>query len=339
MAICAAKRPIEDDACILLASWRIMIVSDCDRYTLARLQAIAHNALDFDWLKIWVAILSVAILSYAQRFSLGGLFAIAASAASAADLTPQPPPPAEGWTITLGLGPGVFNSFPGAKSISVWPTGYISYRRPGEPAPFISPDDGFEIALLDLPWIKAGPVARFIAERTLSGGFGTIGGNGSFFGLHNVGFTAELGGFLELWPSEYFRARFEARQGVSGAQGFDANIELDLVERYGPWTLSAGPRFRFGDDQFVGTYFSVTPAEAFLNGNVFPYQAHGGLMAVGGLGAIKYDFTPTWSATVFGGVNRYVGSAGGSPIPNRIGSLDDLSAGLVVAYSFNWNGF
>ncbi|MDQ6868845.1 MAG: MipA/OmpV family protein [Pseudomonadota bacterium] len=278
-------------------------------------------------------------MSYAQRFSLAGLFAIAASAAGAADLTPPTPAPVEGWTITLGLGPEVFTSFPGASSVSIWPTGYIAYRRPGEPEPFVSPDDGLGIALLDLPWIKAGPVARFISERTLSGGFGSIGNNRNFFGLHNIGFTAELGGFLELWPADFIRARFEARQGVSGAQGFDANIELDIVEKYGPWTFSGGPRFRFGDNQFTSAYFSVTPAEAFLNGNVFPYQAHGGLTSVGGLGAIKYDFTPAWSTTVFGGVNRYVSSAGGSPIPNRLGSLDELTAGVVVAYSFSWNGF
>ena len=41
--------------------------------------------------------------------------AIAASAASAADLTPPAPAPVEGWTITLGVGPAVFTSFPGAK--------------------------------------------------------------------------------------------------------------------------------------------------------------------------------------------------------------------------------
>lgn len=278
----------------------------------------------------------------AHRLSLAGFVAIAvSSAASAADLAPPPPAPApvEGWTVTLGFGPEVFNSFPGSKSLSMWPTGYISYRRPGEPEPFVSPDDGFGIALLDLPWIKAGPVARFINERTLSGGFGTIGNNDNFFGLHNVGFTAELGGFLELWPTDFFRARFEARQGVSGSQGFDANIELDVVEHYGNFTFSAGPRFQLGDNHFVSEYFSVTPAEALLNGRVFAYQAVGGLVSVGGLGAIKYQFTPTWSATAFGGVNRYVSSAAGSPIPNRLGSLNDMTAGVLIAYTFNWNWF
>jgi outer membrane protein len=277
-------------------------------------------------------------MSLAQRFSIAGILAVAASSAYAADLTPVPAP-VEGWTITLGVGPEVFTSFPGAKSASIWPTGYISYRRPGEPEPFISPDDGFGIAILNLPWIKAGPVARFISERTLSGGVGSLSNNQNFFGLHNVGFTAELGGFLELWPTDFIRARFEARQGVSGAQGFDANVELDLVERYGGFTFSAGPRFQFGDRQFMSAYFSVTPAEAFLNGNLYPYQATGGLASVGGFGAIKYTFTPAWSATVFGGLSRYVSSAGGSPIPNRIGSVNDFTAGALVAYTFNMNWF
>ena len=268
-------------------------------------------------------------LSFAQRLSFASLIAITASAANAADLTPPPPAPVEGWTVTLAVGPEAFTSFPGARSVSIWPTGYITYRRPGDPEPFVSPDDGFGIALLDLPWIKAGPVARFISERTLSGGVGTLGNNNNFFGLHNIGFTAELGGFVELWPAEWLRARVEARQGISGAQGFDSNIEIDLIQHFGAFTFAVGPRFQLGDNQFVSEYFSVTPAEAFLNGNLYPYQAHGGLASVGGFGSIKYQFDQAWSATVFGGVNRYVSSAGGSPIPNRIGSLDSFTAGAA----------
>src|SRR5450631_119261 len=333
MMTCAAKRPVRAKTC-MCRRHPTHNSRYCGRYTLAGPDAGAHNAHGFDWLEIRVTTLSIA-----QRISFASLIAISASAANAADLTAPPPAPVEGWTVTLGVGPEVFTSFPGANSVSIWPTGYISYRRPGEPEPFISPDDGFGIALLDLPWIKAGPVARFISERTLGGGVGSFGNNRNFFGLHNIGFTAELGGFLELWPTDFIRARFEARQGVSGAQGFDANVDLDLVARYGAFTFAAGPRFQFGDNQFVSQYFSVTPVEAFLNGNLFPYQAQGGLASVGGFGSIKYQFNPTWSATVFGGVNRYVSSAGGSPIPNRLGSLNDITAGALVAYTFNMNWF
>lgn len=285
-------------------------------------------------------------MSYAQRFSLASLFALMAASASAAEPPPPPPPPPpEGWIITLGIGPNVFTSFPGAKSVSIWPTGYITYRRPGEPEPFVSPDDGLGVALLNLGWFKAGPVARFIQQRTLSGGFGTIGNNNNFFGLHDVGFTAELGGFMEIWPADFLRLRFEGRQGVSGAQGFDSNLGLDFVQRYGLFTFSGGPRFQFADTRFVNAYFSVTPAEAFLNRlafpfqGLFPYQAQGGAVSIGGFGAIKYDFMPNWSATAFGGVSRYVASAGASPIPNLLGSRENFTAGVILAHSFTWSGF
>jgi outer membrane scaffolding protein for murein synthesis (MipA/OmpV family) len=78
---------------------------------------------------------------------------------------------------------------------------------------------------------------------------------------------------------------------------------------------------------------------AFPSQELFPYQAHGGLVSVGGFGAIKYDFMPNWSATAFGGAVRFVDSAGASPIPNRLGSLNNFSAGVIVAYSFSWTGF
>jgi len=48
---------------------------------------------------------------------------------------------------------------------------------------------------------------------------------------------------------------------------------------------------------------------------------------------------PTVQQAAFGGVNRYVSSAGASPIPNRLGSLNNFTAGVIVAYSFTWNGF
>jgi len=74
--------------------------------------------------------------------------------------------------------------------------------------------------------------------------------------------------------------------------GRPTSSALDFVQRYDAFTFAAGPCFQFGDDQFMSAYFSVTPAEAFLNGHVYPYQATGGLAAVGGFGSVKYQFTP-----------------------------------------------
>ncbi len=251
-------------------------------------------------------------------------------AAFAADLNPPAQPaPASGWTVTIGLGPQVQTAFPGARAVTVWPTGTLALRRPGEVAPFSSPDDGFGIALLDAGWIKAGPVGRIVPSRGLSNG------NGAFFGLPNVNWTLELGIYGELWWTEHFRLRGEARQGVNGHDGFDANIALDAIQKFGAFTVALGPRLRFGDTQFMNAYFSVTPSQAFLNGKVTPYRATGGLTSAGVLGSVKYDFMPTWSATLFGGYDRLTGSAAASPIPNNLGSLNEYTGGVVIAHEFN----
>lgn len=269
-------------------------------------------------------------MSFSKNLALASLLSVTASAVFAADLpTLAQPAPAAGWTVTVGLGPQVQTAFPGSRAVVVWPTGTLSLRRAGEPEPFSSPDDGFGIALLDYGWIKAGPVGRVMPNRGLSNG------NGAFYGLPNVNWTLELGIFGELWYTEHFRARGEIRQGVNGHDGIDANIAFDAIQKWNGFTFAIGPRLQLGDTQFMNAYFSVTPNQAFLNGKVTPYQASGGLTSVGGLGSVKYDFAPTWSATLFGGYNRLVSSAAASPIPNKLGSLNEYTGGVVIAHSFN----
>jgi outer membrane scaffolding protein for murein synthesis (MipA/OmpV family) len=267
---------------------------------------------------------------------LASLFA--ASPALAADLAPTTlappaPAPAAGWVVSIGLGPEALTDFPGARTYRLWPTGTLAWRGPNDPPAFAAPDDGFGIALLDLGWLQAGPVGRVLPRRGLSNG------NGNFYGLDNVGWTAEIGGFVQAWLSEHLRTRLEVRQGLNGNRGLVANFEIDAVERFGPYTFSLGPRLALGNARFMSAYFSVTPAEAFVNGNLYPYQASGGVTSFGGLAAAKYDIAPAWSATVFGGYDRLVNSAAESPIPNRLGSLNEFSGGVILAYSFNFGGF
>lgn len=269
-------------------------------------------------------------MSIFKRLTLASLLSAATSAAFAADATPSAPAaPAADWQVTVGLGPQLQNAFPGARAVTVWPTGTLDLRRPGEPVPFSSPDDGFGLSLLDYGWIKAGPVARIVPARS------TSNGNGAFYGLPYVGWTLELGIYGELWFGEHFRARAEVRQGVNGSDGLDSNIALDAVQKWGAFTFAIGPRLQLGDTQYMNAYFSVTPAEAFVNGRVRPYQAYGGLASAGALASVKYDFLPSWSATLFGGCGRLIGSAAAGPIPNNLGSLNEYRAGLVIAHAFN----
>lgn len=255
------------------------------------------------------------------------LFAFASSA-FAADLAPQPAAPS-GWVVSLGIGPIAVPTFPASKTYQVWPTGTFAWRGPNEPPPFSSPDDGFGIALLNLPMLVAGPVARILPSR------GLRNGNSNFYGLHNVGWTLEIGGFAEVWLAPFFRTRVEVRQAVNGHNGLAANVAFDGIYRTGPFTFSAGPRLALGNGTYMNAYFSVSPGEAEANGTVYPYQASGGVTSLGVLGAVKYDINPAWSVTLFGGYDHFMNSAAASPIPNLLGSNNQYTGGAVIAYTFS----
>jgi outer membrane scaffolding protein for murein synthesis (MipA/OmpV family) len=201
----------------------------------------------------------------------------------------------------------------------------IGFRRVGDPERFSTPDDSFGPAIWDVGVVRAGPVANFIFKR---------GERDGLFGLHTVGLTHEIGGFVDFTPVEHFRARAELRQGIDGHRGFVAVLGADLYGSKEATTLSLGPRLNFGDNRYASAYFSVSPVEALLNGRVTPYQATGGFTSVGGIAAIRYNFTENTNGTVFGGAQRLMGSVGSSPIPNSIGSRNQFTAGLEIARSF-----
>ena len=168
---------------------------------------------------------------------------------------PSPPPPLRAGRLLWESAPRFSPPSPAQKAYSIWPTGYISYRRPGDPEPFVSPDDGLGIALLDLPWIKAGPVARFIDERTLSGGFGTFGNNETSSACIMSDLRPSSAAFWNSGqPNSSAPASRHARE-LAAPKASMPTSNLDLSSSYGAFTFSAGPRFQFGDDRFVSAYF------------------------------------------------------------------------------------
>lgn len=249
--------------------------------------------------------------------------AFAADASSA--LTPPPTVNANGWIVTVNVIGAVTPSFPGSAQLRPYPFPAFSVRRIGEIERFSTPDEGFGVPLIDESGFRVGPVANFVFRR---------GERDGLFGLHTVGLTHEVGGFVEYAPNNNFRARAELRQGIDGHKGFVAALGADVHGADGPLTLSAGPRLNFGDNQYANAYFSVTPAEALLNGRLLPYQATGGFTAAGGLATVRYDFSEIANATIFAGLQRLTGSVGSSPIPTLIGSRNQFSAGLSIGRAF-----
>ncbi len=243
----------------------------------------------------------------------------------AADLIPPPKTDANGWIVTVSAIGAIAPSFPGSGQVRPYPFPAVAIRRVGEAETFSTPDEGFGFPLLDTGMVKIGPVANFVFQR---------GQRDGLFGLRRIGLTHEIGGFVEVHPIDHFRIRAEFRQGVDGHEGFVAALYADAYETVGRFRFSVGPRINFGDNTYANAYFSVTPFEALVNGRLTPYTATGGFTSAGGMATVRYNVTDQASVSIYGGGQRLLGSVGGSPIPNLIGSRNQFNAGLALSYSF-----
>lgn len=241
-------------------------------------------------------------------------------------------PAADGWTITLEANLGFESDYPGAATRRFHALPGLGIRRAGTKADFSSPDDGFDFAAFDIDWLKAGPVAKIMGPRSARG-------NHELAGLKSVGWTLEAGGFVEYWPMPNVRTRAELRQGVNGHQGLTGTLAGDAVFRPGAFTLAIGPRLNFANGQYMRKYFSISPAEALANGRVTAFDAHSGASSIGGLASAAYDFSSSWTGTLWGGYQRLVGDAGRGPIPRVLGSRNLATFGATLSYSFDVKGF
>lgn len=259
---------------------------------------------------------------------------VGAGSAGAADLGPVPTAPAAipSWIVTLTANGQVGPRFPGSDEYSVVAYPSLSFRRAGEPRRFSTPDDGFSVALYDTPQFRFGLAGRYRGGRY-------DGSDHRLTGLADVQWAVEPGLFVEYWPFEFLRARAELRHGFGGYHGFVADLGLDFVQRFGAFTVSAGPRLALGDGDFTRTYFGVTPLEAALNGVVTPYRPSGGLTSVGVATAVSYDWSPQWSSTVSASYARLVSDAADSPIVKSFGSENQLTFGVSLSYSFATTGW
>lgn len=256
------------------------------------------------------------------------LASTASVSAQAADPTfTQLPVSPSGWIVTLRANLRAQPSYPGADDLSFIGYPSFSLRRAGTVERFSAPDDGLSFSFLDDSALRFGVVGRFQGGRYLQD-------DRRLFGLNKIDWAIEPGLFVEYWPVEFLRARAEIRHGINGHHGFVADLGLDLVQTFGAFTVSAGPRMSLGDSDFTQTYFGVTPEEAALNGVVTAYSPSGGITSVGATASASYNWSEQWSTTAFVSYKRLVGDAADSPIVKEFGSENQVGLGLTVSYSF-----
>jgi outer membrane scaffolding protein for murein synthesis (MipA/OmpV family) len=245
-------------------------------------------------------------------------------------ITGNPVTDSGGWVVTLRANAVGGPKFPGSSD-----TGFIAFpsgsiRSAGSPVRFSTPDDGPSLALYDTGFIRAGLTARYQTGRYTSD-------DRRLAGIRDAKWAIEPGAFVDIWAvPDTLRARFEIRRGFHGHEGVVGNFGLDLVQRFGQWTVSAGPRVYVADAEYMKSYFGVTGQDAAWNPRVRAYKPDGGLKGYGVAGAITYQINEAWAVTGHARYERLAKQAADSPIVKSFGKRDQISFGATLSYSFLW---
>jgi len=166
-----------------------------------------------------------------------------------------------------------------------------------------------------------------------------IDGGASFdlIGLGDIDSTVELGSYV-AFKHQQFSMRMEIRRGVkSGHNGIYGEIEAKhntIVKILGTSAfISVGPSVAFGDAAYVSTFFDVNAAQSAASG-VSAHDADGGLISIGLHTGVVTPLAKNTSLVSFANYDQLAGDVRSSTLVEERGSRNQVTAGLLLNYSF-----
>jgi outer membrane protein len=237
--------------------------------------------------------------------------------------------PGSAWIVTLGGYGGAEPEFPGSKTLTFAFRPIVDIRREGTKEWLTLPNDAVSLTLFQTGNFRAGAAGDYLTNRDGNDGR-------ALKGLHGIDYTLELGAFAEYYPVPFIRTRVELLQGVTGAEGFVANLMADYIYQPDPqWLFTAGPRLRFVNTQYESTFFSISGADVAASG-LPAFHASGGLDSAGIDATARYNVNERLSLRAFAEWDRLVGDGADSPLVKFRGSEDQFQFGLGAAYKFSY---
>ncbi|MBB5701126.1 outer membrane scaffolding protein for murein synthesis (MipA/OmpV family) [Ochrobactrum daejeonense] len=230
------------------------------------------------------------------------------------------------WYLKVGAAGLVAPKFEGSNKYRFSAQPLISLGRQGEATRFSSRNDNVSFALIDNDRFRAG-----IAGKLL------WGGDNDIHGLKDDKFGGEVGGFVDVYPTDWLRVRGEVRQGIWAHKGVVADIAADAFYDVTPAIrVSGGPRATFASKDYFKTYYGVDAEEAVASG-LSEYHPGSGFKSVGVGGAITWKATDKIDTSLFGEYSRLQGSAKDSSIVKERGSPDQFMVGVSATYRFDFS--
>lgn len=232
------------------------------------------------------------------------------------------------WKLIVGATGMVAPDFEGAKDLMFSVSPVISLGKAGPEARFTSRNDGISFSLYDNGRLRAGATGKIIFERD---------SDGDLEGLDPVRFGAEIGGFAEIYPTDWLRVRGEVRQGIRSHSGVVADIRVDAFKDITPSVrVSGGPRISFASEDYFDSYYGVNAKESARSGLSQYDSDGGGIKSIGFGGAYDWKATDRLTTSVFSEYSRLMSEASDSSLVKEGGSPNQFTIGVSAAYRFDF---
>jgi len=233
------------------------------------------------------------------------------------------------WALKVGATGMVAPEFEGAKDYIFFASPIISLGKAGPEARFTSRNDGISISLFDNSAFRAGINGEIVMRRD-------DGDSDDLIGIDPVRFGGELGGFAEVYPTDWLRVRGEVRQGIQSHDGivgeFSADAFIDVMPAV---RVSAGPRLTVASADYFDAYYGINTTESAASG-LAQYNPGGGLDSAGVGGAIDWKATDKITTSLFGEYSRLLGPAADSSLVRQRGSENQFKVGISASYRFDF---
>jgi len=233
------------------------------------------------------------------------------------------------WALKLGATGMVAPDFDGSKDYMFSASPIISLGKAGPEARFTSRNDGISISLFDNGAFRAGINGEFIMGRDEDD-------SDDLIGIDPVRFGGELGGFAEVYPTDWLRLRGEVRHGIRAHEGVVGDLSADaFIDVMPSVRVSAGPRLTVASADYFDAYYGINATESAASG-LAQYNPGGGIESAGVGGAIDWKATDKITTSLFGEYSRLLGPAADSSLVQQRGSADQFKIGISASYRFDF---
>ncbi|WP_331373574.1 MipA/OmpV family protein [Sinorhizobium chiapasense] len=233
------------------------------------------------------------------------------------------------WYLKVGATGFIGPKYEGASDRMFQAAPLVSLGKAGSSVRFSSRNDNMSYAFLDQGGFRTGVVGKLLFERDEDR-------SSDLKGLDPVKFGGEVGGFAEVYPTDWMRLRAEVRQGIRSHHGVVADVAADaFVDVSETVRVSGGPRLTAATSDYFDTYYGVNNRESAASG-LSAYDPGGGIHSAGLGAAVTWQATEKLETSAYAEYRRLMGPAADSSLVRERGSRNQLLVGVSATYRFDF---